>query len=303
MWLQLFTARLNIFTSRRGESGASIESKMLAQGRWVTPGYFATLRIPVIAGELCPDRPNTTATMVNRSFANRYFNGLMPIGRHLVMSSNPYLPPGEIRGIVGDVRETGLDQEPPPTVYWCAGTSQPGTYFLVRIHGEPHLMAGSIRQRIHELEPQRSVYDLTPLTDHISDAYAEHRMRTVLFAFFALTAVSLAALGIYGTLGYVVAARRREVALRMALGALRTQVVRQFLYLGLRVALLGCAGGVVLALSLSQLLAGMLYGVSATDGATMAGVVVFVLAVSALAALFPAIRAARLDPTQLLREQ
>lgn len=285
------------------EGRAESEPKMLAQGRWVTLAYFATIRIPVVAGELCRDEPNSNTTMVNRSFANAYLAGSAAIGRHLVQPANAYLPPGEIRGIVGDARETGLDREPPPTVYWCAGSNQPGTYFLVRTHGEPRSMAETIRRKIHELEPRRSVYDLTPLRDHISDAYAENRLRTILLTFFAMTAVSLACVGVHGTLSYLVNLRQREVALRLALGAVRTQVVRQFLAQGLRVSVLGCMAGVVLAVALGRLLSGMLYGVSTSDTATLGGVVAIVLAVSAFASLLPAMRAARLEPMQLLREE
>lgn len=285
------------------EGRAESEPKMLAQGRWVTPEYFATMRIPLVAGELCRDQTNTATAMVNRSFASRYFGGSAAIGRHLVQPANPYLSPAEIRGIVGDARETGLDREPPPTAYWCAGAIQPGTFFLARTRGEPNSMTGTIRRKIHELEPQRSVYDLTPLTGHISDAYAENRLRTVLLAFFALTAIALASVGLYGTLSYLVNVRRREVALRMALGALRMQVVGQFLNEGLRVSVLGCMAGLVLAGAFGRMLSGMLYGVSVTAVGTLAGVVVIVLAVSLIAPLLPAIRAARLEPMQTLRER
>lgn len=241
--------------------------------------------------------------MVNRSFAERYWSGLTVIGHHLAPPRSSFLPPAEIRGIVGDARETGLDREPPPTVYWCGGTIQPGTFFLVRTHGEPESMAGTLRRRIHELEPQRSVYDLTPLTGHISEAYAENRLRTVLLAFFAATAIALASVGLYGTLSYMVNIRRREVALRMALGALRTQVVRQFLGQGLLVSLLGCLAGLALAVALGRILSGMLYRVSVIDVATLGSVVVIVLAVSILASLLPAVRAARMDPMRILREE
>jgi putative ABC transport system permease protein len=285
------------------EGRAESEPKMLAQGRFVTPEYFTAMRIPVLAGEPCRDEPNVMTAMVNRSFANLYLNGPGAIGRHLVQPANPYLSAGEIRGIVGDVRETGLDREPTPTAYWCTGAIQPGTFFLVRARGEPDSLAGTIRRKIHEIEPLRSVYDLTPLTGHISNAYAENRLRMVLLVFFALTAIALASVGLYGTLSYLVNVRQREVALRMALGALRIAVVRQFLSQGLRISALGCIAGLALAAAFARTLSSMLYGVSATDLATLGGVAIIVLAVSVLASLLPAIRAARLEPMQALREE
>jgi putative ABC transport system permease protein len=285
------------------EGRPETEPKLIAQGRWVTPEYFATMRIPLVAGELCREEATAATSMVNRSFANLYFGGTAVIGRHLVHPVDTHEPPSEIRGIVGDARESGLDHEPPPTVYRCANAVQPGTFFLVRTRGEPKSMAEVIRRKIHELEPRRSVYDLTPLGDHISDAYAENRLRTILLAFFAITAVSLACVGLYGTLSYLVNLRRREVALRLALGAMRTQVVRQFLGLGVSISVLGCVAGLLLAAGFGRLLSGMLYGVTATDAATVAGVVVIVLAVSVIASLIPAVRAARVEPMQALREE
>jgi putative ABC transport system permease protein len=163
-------------------------------------------------------------------------------------------------------------------------------------------MTEAVRRKIHELEPMRSVYDLTPLTGHISDAYSENRLRTILLGCFAITAVSLACVGIYGTLSYLVSLRRREVALRLALGALRGQVVRQFLGVGLRTTAIGCAAGLVLAAGFARLLSGMLFGVSTTDPTTLAGVLAIILGVSAAASLIPAVRAARVEPMQALRE-
>jgi predicted permease len=285
------------------EGRAETEPKMLAQSRAVAPSYFATMRIPILAGETCRDNLNTSGVIVNRSFANAYLAGRSAIGLHLTQPGSAFFQPSEIRGIVGDARESGMDREPPPTVYWCYSALQPGTYFLVRTHGDPASMAETVRRKVHEIEPRRSVYDLTPLVDHISDSYAENRLRTILLAFFALTAVSLACLGLYGTLSYLVSVRQREVGLRLALGALRTQIVRQFLAQGLSVALLGCVAGLALTAVFGRLLSGMLYGVSAWDAATLGGVVGIVMAVSILASLLPAIRAARLEPMQVLREQ
>jgi putative ABC transport system permease protein len=285
------------------EGRAETEPKMIAQSRAVAPGYFATMRIPLLAGDTCRDNLNTSGVMVNHSFANAYLAGRAAIGLHLTQPGSVFFQPSEIRGIVGDARESGMDREPSPTVYWCYSALQPGTYFLVRTQGDPKSMAETIRRKVHEIEPRRSVYDLTPLVDHISDSYAENRLRTILLAFFAITAVSLACVGLYGTLSYLVSVRQREVGLRLALGALRTQIVRQFLAQGLTVALLGCVAGLALTAVFGRLLSGMLYGVSAWDVATLGGVVGIVLAVSILASLLPAIRAARLEPMQVLREQ
>jgi predicted permease len=285
------------------EGRAESEPKMRAYARFVTPGYFATLRIPLLTGDLCREGSAQAPVMVNRTFANLYLNGAAAIGHILTVQGNAYIPPGQVQGIVGDAREAGMDHEPPPTVYWCGNGLQPGTFFLARTHGDPAAMIETVRRKIHELEPMRSVFDLTPLSDHISDAYAENRLRTILLACFAATAVSLACVGLYGTLSYLVNLRRREVALRLALGALRTQVVRQFLGVGLRTTVLGCAAGLVLAAGFARMLSGMLFGVSPTDGTTVAGVLGIVLAVSAAASLIPAVRAARVEPMQALREE
>src|SRR5262249_13144647 len=140
----------------------------------------------------------STTMMVNRSFANTYLSGSAVVGRHLLQIGNAFLKPSEARGIVGDARDNGLDHEPVPTVYWCFAGMQPGTFFLVRTNVEPTAMIETIRRKLHEVEPRRSVYELTPLAGEISDAYAENRLRTILLAFFATTAVLLACVGLYG---------------------------------------------------------------------------------------------------------
>jgi putative ABC transport system permease protein len=236
-------------------------------------------------------------------FANRYFGGAGVIGKHLGQPSSPYFPTAVVRGIVGDARERGLDQEPVPAIYYCGLIMQPGLYFLARAHGNPMALGASVRRKLHEIEPGRSVYDISPLTAHLSDAFAENRLRTVLLTFFALTAISLACVGLYGTLSYLVNIQKREVGLRLALGALRTQIVGQFLAQGMRVSLLGCLAGLGLAGAFTKALAGMLFGVSPWDAMTMTGVIALVIAVSIAASLLPAVRAARVEPMQVLREE
>jgi putative ABC transport system permease protein len=125
----------------------------------------------------------------------------------------------------------------------------------------------------------------------------------VLLTFFALTAISLACVGLYGTLSYLVNIRQREVGLRLALGALRAQIVRQILAQGMRVSLAGCVAGFALAGAFTKVLAGLLFGVSPWDVITMTGVIALVMVVSIAASLLPAVRAARVEPMQVLREE
>jgi putative ABC transport system permease protein len=190
-----------------------------------------------------------------------------------------------------------------PTVYWCVSAPTPDPYYLVRTRGEPMALADTLRRAIHEIEPGRSVFDLQPLQAHLSDAFAENRLRTILLTLFALTAVSLACIGLYGTLSYFVTTRRREIGLRLAMGALRSQIAKRYFFQGLRVSTLGCAAGLALATVSSRLLSGMLFGVSSLDRATFVGVVLLVLVVAGFAALVPALRASRTDPMRVLREE
>jgi ABC-type lipoprotein release transport system permease subunit len=164
-------------------------------------------------------------------------------------------------------------------------------------------MTDTIRRAISKLEPNRSVFDIEPLTDRLGDSFAEDRMRTALLSAFAMTALTLACVGIYGTLSYVVNLRRREIGLRLALGAVRQQIAVLFLSHGLRAVVIGCAAGVGLAATLSRVLSGMLYGVSGFDALTFSAVILVMLTVAVFSTLLPAMRAARTDPMRVLREE
>jgi putative ABC transport system permease protein len=279
--------------------------KVIANGRYISTGYFSTMQIPMLAGEPCRQSSLENATfIVNRSFADRYFPDGQAIGHHLLVGvGTSYSATGEIKGVAADSREQGLDTEPMPTVYWCINAPGPDPHYLVRTRGEPMAMAETIRRKISEIEPGRAMFDVKPLDEHLSDAYAENRLRTVLLSLFALTAVSLACVGLYGTLSYFVNQRRREIGLRLALGAVRFQIAWRYVRQGLRVALIGCACGLVLAAGSGRLLAGMLYGVSSFDARTVAAVVALMVLVAGVAVLMPAWRASRTDPMRVLREE
>ncbi|MGA7414591.1 MAG: ABC transporter permease [Bryobacteraceae bacterium] len=286
------------------EGRAETEGKIMAESRFVSNGYFTTMKIPLLAGEGCRESADyVDGIVVNRSFANSYLGGPDAIGHHLGPAANSFVQPTEIRGIVADAREQGLDREPGPTVYWCISAPDPSPFVLVRTQGEPFAVADVLRRKISEIEPARSVFDVSPLEERLSDNFSENRLRTILLTLFALTAVSLACIGLYGTLSCFVTVRRREVGLRLALGALRGQIVRQFLLKGLAISLIGSVAGLILALAFARALSGMLYGVSTADTETFFSVVLLIITVTVLASLLPALRASRVEPMEVLRDE
>ena len=164
-------------------------------------------------------------------------------------------------------------------------------------------MADIIRRKIHELEPNRSVSNVMALEDHLSDRLADNRLRTLLLSLFAATAIALVSLGIYGTISYLGRMRRREVGLRLALGAMPAQIVSRFLLQAMRITAFGCFAGLAIGFAASHLITGMLYGISNLDIVTYASVVALVFTVAATASLIPAIQAAKVGPTEVLREE
>jgi predicted permease len=281
-----------------------------AQTRVVSPSYFETMQIPLLAGGLCRVPPANAQPevgpfeiMVNAAFATRYFGSpssavgavVRPLGGNAAL---------RIAGVVGDARELALDRAPVPSHYRCqVAFATPALAFLVRARGDPAGIVNAVRAKVKDLEPLRAVYDVAPLPERIGQEYADDRLRTAALALFAGTALALACLGVYGTLSYVVSLRRREVGLRVALGAQQANIVTQFLSKALRVVAMACVVGLALSLAFSRALSGMLFGVSPFDAATLAGVVVLVTSVAIVAALVPAMRAARVAPMNVLREE
>ena len=287
------------------EAGNDQDRKLVAQRRVVSAEYFETIKTPVLEGESCTRQPadGQLLTMINQSFRSRYLNDWpSPIGLHLAAGSDQ----GRARrivGVVADARDHGIDRAPVPTVYSCGSAPNPTPVFLVRTHGDPLDLAQTVRLKMREREPLRAMYEVAALEDRIGGAFAENRLRTNVLSFFALSALALAAVGLYGTLNYVVNLRRREVGLRLALGAMRTTIVRQFFAQGLKVIAIACAAGVALALMLTQLLEGMLFGVSPTDPIVMSAVIAIVMVVAIVGSLIPAARASMIDPMRVLRDE
>jgi predicted permease len=259
---------------------AAPDEPIVSEVRTVSPSYFATLGIPLLSGDVCrqPTRsgapvfpPVTAEAMVNRSFAARYVPQRSPIGLQFAGQA-----PARITGVVGDARDT-LHEDPRPTVYFCQNAPSPFPFFFVRAAGDPMQLVETVRARLNEVEPLRSVYDIAPLDARIVDVYAQNRLRTFLLTLFSVTALALACLGIYGTLSYIVSLRRREVGLRVALGARESNIVNQFLAKALRVVGIASVAGLVLSLAFGRVLSSMLYGVSPQDPMTFGAVVLVVV--------------------------
>lgn len=280
------------------------QHKLLAVTRFVSADYFATMGIPLLLGEDCRSGPGNQAVLVNQSFADRFLTRGNAIGSRLEgVSSSSFLQSAMIRGLVADAREDGLNSAPGPTVYWCTSAPDPSPYFLVRSAGKPMAMAETLRRRLHAMELERSVFDISPLSEHLDDTLAENRMRTAVLSFFAATAIALACLGLYGTLSYLGRLRQREMGLRLAMGASRTQVAGTLIGRGIGVVSIGCTAGLLIGGGASRLLSGMLYGITRTDPPTYAAILLLVLMVASVACAGPALRAARIDPARALRDE
>jgi predicted permease len=279
--------------------------QLTAERRIVSPEYFETMKIPIVEGKPCvrprPGGPRLVA--VNQAFQSRYLSDWpSPIGLHLAAGES-LDQAARIVAVTRNARDQGIDKEPVPTVYSCISAPHPTPYFLARTHGDPVALAQAVRMAMREREPLRSVYDIAPLEDRIGGAFTRNRLRTNVLSLFAVTALALAGVGLYGTLSYVVNLRRREVGLRLALGAMRSTIVRQFFAQGLGVIAPACVVGLVLAAIGTRVLEGMLFGVAPTDPWVMAGAIATVMAVAIVGALIPAVRASLIAPMRVLRDQ
>jgi putative ABC transport system permease protein len=279
--------------------------KIIAITHVISSGYFHTLGIPLLQGQDCDiNDGGLPSVLVNRSFASRYLRQVTPIGSHLrTVAQDVMMPSAVIRGIVADAREDGLNNAPSPTVYPCLSAPSPSPWFLVRTHGNPMALAQSVRLKLHQVEPARSLFAVSPLEEHMSDSLAENRLRTSVLSFFAGTAISLACLGLYGTLSYLGRMRRREMGLRLAIGATRAQILAVIVVQGFRIVAVGCAAGLAMGLAASHLIQGMLYAVRPTDPETYAAIILLVFLVAVIASAGPALRAATTDPAKVLREE
>jgi predicted permease len=278
----------------------------LAQFRTVSSGYFEAARIPVKRGRTFSERDTDrtrAVAVVNEELASRWLQGLEPIGARLLVDDNDGSPrPIEIVGVVGNVQQVALDGEPTWDLYLTypqihldqVGAAAANMFWIVRTTGDPMTLATSLASEVRRIDPEVVASQIRPMDHYLSDAVAPRRFSLSLMAAFAVAALALAITGIYAVGIYSVSQRAGEIAIRVALGASRSNIIRLVMGHGIRFIFIGLAVGIAMAAGLTRLLSSMLFGLAATDAVTFCQVAAVVAAVSVLACAVPTARLGRL---------
>jgi putative ABC transport system permease protein len=314
--------KLPLDDEAKQDSAVFIEDHPVRPGRipdihemvFASPGYFAAMRIPVVAGRLFgPPDPSLDPThaprevVVSDAFARQYWGAADAVGRRIRM--NPRDPWSTIVGVVGSVRGMGLDRPPTAAVYLPLVTSTVtgapwmprDVAFVVRTAGDPSALAAPVRRALAAVAPAVPLFRVMPLRMLLANAVSRTTFTLLLLAIAAAIALVVGALGIYGVIAYLVAMRAREIGVRLALGARPADVRRLVVQRAVADAAVGVAVGLAGAVLLTRSLAMLLFGVSPTDVAALGGAAAVLLATAVAAAWPPARRAAALDPAVTLR--
>lgn len=287
-----------------GLAGESDGGYMPVGVRMISAGYHQALRVPLASGSGCApfrfdfNMPRTA--LVNRTFIERHAGGQSVIGRELSVEGDPR-PPYTIIGIVGDVAEDGVQAERAPFVYSCdSAGSWPDPHYIVRT-GNADGFAAQLREAMRTIDPTRAVFAVRPLAGHLDDSIAEPRLNAGIVITFAASALLLGALGLYALFARLVTESRREIGVRLALGATPSGVVRMVVGDAGRLLVGGLVAGAALSVGTHQLIGSWLPKAAAFDGAALSIASLVLAVVSGCAVLLPAIRAAHIEPTEALR--
>jgi putative ABC transport system permease protein len=287
--------------------GRTIERERVpyAQYRTVTAGYFAAAQIPIKRGRTFLERDTAqtpAVAVVSEELARLWLDGLEPIGARLLVNDNDTGPrPIEVIGVVGNVRQLALEGEPTLDLYLTysqvhpdnVATAAANMFWIVRTMGEPAALANALTQEVRRVDAEVAASQVRPMESYLADAVAPRRFSLWLMAAFAAAAMVLAVTGIYAVITYSVSQRARELAIRIALGASRSAIIRVVMGPGIRLIVIGLTAGVAMALGAARLLSTMLFGVAGTDPATFAQVGVFVTIAALIACAIPAARVRR----------
>ncbi|MDQ3802555.1 MAG: ABC transporter permease, partial [Acidobacteriota bacterium] len=270
----------------------------------VSPNYFAVMGIPVVRGRAFDERdvlgaPNVA--VINQAMARRIFPGEDPVGRRVTVMYLEERVTLEIVGVVADSRQM-VGEEANIQIYDCA-LQRPwlSSAFVVRTEGDPAALAPAAQKAVREVDKNRVAAAVKTMEQLLSESVAQPRFYTQLLTLFAVVALLLAAVGVYGVMSYAVTQRTHEIGVRIALGAEGRDVIKMIVGQGMLLALGGLAAGLLASFALTRVMSRLLYGVSATDPATFAGVTLLLGAVAFLACYVPARRATKVDPMVALR--
>lgn len=271
--------------------------------RAVNAGFFKTLQVPLRAGRFFTDADDRAAprvAIVDEELVKRYYPHEDPIGKRLGFPPNW----ATIVGVVGHTAHEGLDAERRIQYYFpYKQRSRPFMALGIRTAGDPASMVAAVRGALQAVDRDLPLSAISTMDDLITQSMGSRRFAMLLLALFAGIALSLASIGIYGVMSYAVTERTREMGVRMAIGAARQDVLRLVLGQGMRLAVIGVVLGVGAAFGLTRFLQRQLFDVKPTDPATFAIVVVVLAGIAAAATLIPAMRATRVDPAIVLREE
>jgi putative ABC transport system permease protein len=290
----------------KGTPPAEPGHETLADPRLVGPDYLNTMGIPLLRGRSFTsqdDDEHQPVAVINESFARRYYPGQDPIGRQFQMVN--LQPLGRwftVIGIAADSRDRGLGRDTRSTFYlsYLQNTIRGGALLVRTNPGAPEVL-GRVREAVRTINQDVTVNEPKTLNQSIDESLSSERFSTTLLSLFALLAICLASVGVYGVVAYTVLQRTHELGVRMALGAQRTDIMKLVLGQGARLALAGMALGLIGAIASTRLMSSLLFGVSVRDPLTFALVSVVLLAVTMLACYLPARRATKVDPLIALR--
>jgi putative ABC transport system permease protein len=276
-----------------------------AELRTITADYFRTMGIPLMKGrEFKEDdsQESTQVAIINQALANRFFSGQDPIGQHIIVNSQQQAR--EIIGMVGNVKHFGLDAEDDPEIY-LSYTNQfwPATNLVLRGSGDPAALVSGIRHQVEALDKTVPVYKVATMDQVLANSVATQRLNLFLLGLFAVLALVLGTIGIYGLLAFGVSRRKHEIGVRMALGALPARILQLIVWQGMRFVLVGVGVGIVGSFVLTRVISSLLYNVSPTDPLTFASVAAILVVAGILACALPALRAMRVNPTEALRHE
>jgi predicted permease len=274
----------------------------------IGPDYFKTMRIPLFDGrDFRWDEPSSSdqKIIINRAAADLLLPGLNPIGRSIKKKEKDKVIPYEIIGVVGNAKYEDMRSPAPPTIYHpisqTAEDLSPTYNAVVRVQGASAMLTAAARSIVQRINPEIPAPTITSMSDMVDDSLSAERTMALLSVFFAICALTVAAIGLYGTLAYATARRTSEIGIRMALGARRMQVARMVFAQNSAVALAGTGGGLACALFGSKLLASFLYGTSVRDPWVFAASILLLTLIASAASMLPALRAARIEPMQAIR--